>query len=267
MGEILEVLAGVQNANPRSPQAILTARQASIRRVAERRGIDGRTVLDKCYRQIGLSSVRDFDSLIEGWLLRGDSSLQQRIRRRSSVRAGAADAYAITSFFSNDRPGVIASQSDASRRDAVGFLRPFKPKADIRYVRYVRGGPRVASRNHESLVNSFAQWLVARGLKPGRNRAIDLGMEHPPVVIEAEYVVSWPRSVREAVGQLYEYRYFQVVRPEAKLVFLASKPIPRKWRRYLEQDRQIAVVWREADTFVLTDAASSTLGLTDPGLQ
>jgi len=92
-------------------------------------------------------------------------------------------------------------------------------------------------------------------------------MEHPPVVIEAEYVVSWPRSVREAVGQLYEYRYFQVVRPDAKLVFLASKPVPRKWRRYLEQDRQIAVVWKEDNTFVVTDAASSTLGLNHPGPQ
>jgi len=267
VSEILEVLAGVQNANPRSPQAILTARQASIHKVAERRGINGRTVLDKCYRQIGLSSVRDFDSLIEGWLLRADSSLEQRIRQRSSVRAGVADAYAITSFFASERRGVIASQSNASGRDVVGFLRPFKPKADVHYVRYVRGGLRVASRNHESLVNGFAQWLVARGLKPGRNRAIDLGIEHPPVVIEGEYVVSWPRSVREAVGQLYEYRFFQVVRPDAKLVFLASKPVPRKWRRYLEQDRQIAVAWKEANTFVLSDMASSIFGLTNSGRQ
>src|ERR1700674_4326080 len=131
VSEILEVLAGVRDANPRSLQAILTARQASIHRVAERRGIEGRTVLDKCYRQIGLSSVRDFDRLIEGWLIRGDSSLQQRIQQRSSVRAGAADAYAIRTFFDSEPPGVIAAQSTASRRDAVGFLRPFKPKADL----------------------------------------------------------------------------------------------------------------------------------------
>lgn len=236
-----------------------------MRDVARSRRIDERTVLDKCYRQLGLSSVVEFDTLIENWLLQGESRLRRRIERRSTLRAKTADKLAITRFFGGKPGSPVAAVTRPPSRP-IGFLKPFRPKADLSYVQNVQGGSRVASRYHEQLVNDFAAWLESRGLKPGRNKAIDLGLEEPPVVIEAEFVLSWPRSIREAIGQLYEYPYFQVARPDAALVFLASKPIPRRWLSYLEDDRHIAVAWRAAGEFVLSSTARAAIGLrTKPG--
>ena len=82
------------------------------------------------------------------------------------------------------------------------YLQPFKRRADTAYVRKVAGGVRRVSRSHETLVTQFAAWLKQQGHNVGYNAAIDLGLSDPPVIIEAKVVTTWPRSVREAVGQL-----------------------------------------------------------------
>jgi len=111
-------------------------------------------------------------------------------------------------------------------------------------------------------VNDFAEWLAARGLTVGSNAAIDLGLERPPVIIEAKVIHSgrWARAIREAVGQLYEYRYFQVIAPESKLLFLASAEIPQRWLEYLDQDRNMGAAWRSTGGFQLSNRASKALG-------
>jgi hypothetical protein len=157
--------------------------------------------------------------------------------------------------------GVTIPISKETGRGVIGDLKPFQPKADLNYVKRIAGGIQVTNRNHETLVNAFAEWLAARGLKPGRNLAIDLGLDNPPVIVEAEHVNFWPQSIREAVGQLYEYRFFRVTGPQTRLIFLASKPVPNEWIDYLENDRDIAVAWREGDRFVLTAAAERALGV------
>jgi hypothetical protein len=157
--------------------------------------------------------------------------------------------------------GVTTPTNKMTGKALIGVLKPFAPKADLDYVKNVVGGVQVAERNHETLVNAFAEWLSSRGLVPGRNVAIDLGLDNPPVIIEAEFVASWPKAIREAVGQLYEYRFFKVTGPQTRLIFLASKAVPEKWVDYLESDRGIAVAWRDGQTFVLTPAAANALGL------
>jgi hypothetical protein len=146
---------------------------------------------------------------------------------------------------------------------AGGFLFPFRERADTDYVANLAGGPFRRSRAHETLVNEFAAWLSARGLAVSSNAAIDLGLEDPPVIIEAKLIQPrrWASAVREAVGQLYEYRYFQVVSPESSLVFLASEPVPQRWRDYLDRDREIGIAWRHEDSFQLSDRARRDLGL------
>ena len=72
----------------------------------------------------------------------------------------------------------------------------------------------------------------------------------------------WAQAIREAVGQLYEYRYFQVVAPESSLLFLASAEIPRMWLDYLDKDRKIGAAWRTTG-FLLSDRALTSLGLGD----
>jgi len=150
-----------------------------------------------------------------------------------------------------------SSPSDVTR----SFLQPFKPKADSDYVALVKGGFQKRGRTHETLVNKFTAWLTTHGLIPGRNQAIDIGLADPAVVVEAKVVGSWPTAVRQAVGQLYEYRYFRVADPRAGLVFLASKPVPDEWVNYLERDRHIGVAWQEGDSFYLTHMARAAFGL------
>lgn len=123
------------------------------------------------------------------------------------------------------------------------------------------GGRRKRGRKHETLVNSFTKWLGDRGLTAGRNQAIDIGLEEPPAIVEAKIVGLWKQAVRQAVGQLYEYKYFQVVPPNSRLVFLADRPVPDEWRQYLEEDRNIAVAWQDGSEFVLSDNAKDALKL------
>lgn len=138
----------------------------------------------------------------------------------------------------------------------------FRPKADTEYITRITGGIQRRERIHESLVNSFVVWLQRRGLNPARNHVIDIGLDDPPLVIEAKVVHDWPTAIRQALGQLYEYRYFQLVSPNSALVFLASKPVPSKWQNYLERDRGVAVVWRDGTGFRLSAQAQAAMRLT-----
>ena len=141
------------------------------------------------------------------------------------------------------------------------YLAPFRAKAETDY--YAKTQERVArrGRRHETLVNSFAVWLANRGIETGRNAAIDLGIAEPPAIVEAKIVEHWASAIRQAVGQLYEYRFFQLVDPRSALVFLGSKPVPAVWRKYLECDREIGVAWPSRDGFHLTPRARKALGL------
>jgi hypothetical protein len=146
----------------------------------------------------------------------------------------------------------------------TGFLAPFRPKADTEYLATLEGGVRRRGRRHETLVNSFAEWLTTHGLEVGRNAAIDLGTVDPPVIIEAKMVGRWEDAIRVAVGQLYEYRFFRVANPNSSLIFLASEEVPREWVNYLEQDRQIGSAWPEGGTFRLSPLAGAALEFDRP---
>jgi hypothetical protein len=115
---------------------------------------------------------------------------------------------------------VLRSSPVRVAQDTVGdFFARLSPGADADYITHVLGGLYRHGRTHETLVNDFADWLAARGLTVASNAAIDLGLEQPPVIIEAKVIraARWAQAIREAVGQLYEYRYFQVVAPESSL--------------------------------------------------
>jgi hypothetical protein len=145
-------------------------------------------------------------------------------------------------------------------QDSRGFLLPFRAKADTKYVVELQGGRRIRSRTHERLVNRCAGWLSRNDLHPARNAAVDLGLEQPPVVIEAKVIgASWAKSIREAVGQLYEYRYFKVADPASRLIFLADKRVPASWVRYLERDRDIGVISMRGNRVELSPLARRAL--------
>lgn len=162
---------------------------------------------------------------------------------------------------SSEGPDEVPEPTSAN----IQFLNPFKAKADTEYNTVHLGGVRRHGRYHETLVNDFAKWLTTHGVAVGRNAAVDLGTETPPVAIEAKFIADpttprhWTVAIRQAVGQLYEYRFFRVVDPNAQLVFLASAAIPDTWSRYLEHDREIGSAWRMGNSFGLSPRARRVL--------
>jgi len=165
-----------------------------------------------------------------------------------------------------DHEEVPPASEPAAPPSRFGFLSPFRAKQDSWYVTNVAGGVQRRSRKHETLVNRFADWLTAKGITGlGRNAAIDLGLTSPSVIIEAKTVASspsgWSTAIRAAVGQLYEYRYFQVVDPMSQLMVLVPEVMPEKWLTYLENDRGIGAAWATGQGFELSSLAAQILGL------
>lgn len=175
---------------------------------------------------------------------------------RSNVSRRAAEDEALGEDLPED--DVANSKQPLNR----AFLPPFRPKADTSYVTNIVGGRARRDRRHETLVNSCAVWLASKGLVPGCNAAIDLGVAELDTIIEAKVVrYSWAGTIREAVGQLYEYRYFKVARPTSRLILLANQPVPQRWISYLEHDRNIGVMWPTESGYHLTRLAAMALKL------
>ncbi|MDP9436455.1 MAG: hypothetical protein M3P93_15190 [Actinomycetota bacterium] len=145
----------------------------------------------------------------------------------------------------DDDPSDGSTDPEPQGPSRRGYLQPFAAKGDEEYIANALGGPRRRTRRHETLVNEFARWLGDNfECAPARNQAIDLGLTEPPIIVEAKtYKGSWAQVARQAVGQLYEYRYWQVVDPDSWLILLADVEMPAVWVDYLEQDREIGVVW------------------------
>ncbi|WP_167051351.1 hypothetical protein [Salinibacterium sp. ZJ77] len=127
-----------------------------------------------------------------------------------------------------------------------GYLQPFAAKSEGKYLAHVPERHEHRSRSHETLVNEFSAWLTSLGYETARNRAIDLAIRDPSVVIEAKWVDgNWAGHIRAAVGQLYEYRYFQLVSNDSRLVALFNEEPDRVWVDYLEKDRAMGVAWMD----------------------
>lgn len=156
------------------------------------------------------------------------------------------------------------SRRDAGARVAARAqrLNPFKAKSDSDYAQDVPGGTRRRSRPHEGLVNGFSEWLQALGYDVVYNKWVDLAVREPPVFFEAKSVRKSPKlpsAIREAVGQLYEYRYFLAEAPQTGLVLVLDTEVPGKWVSYLDEDREIGLAWRAEKGFALSPLAASLL--------
>lgn len=154
-----------------------------------------------------------------------------------------------------DGRGFAALES----KDSFKFLK-FKAKNDGMYKALIETAIEYRTRAHETLVNEFAHWLEANGCAPCRNRAVDIGLDgNPQLIVEAKDIkaAGFSGSVRAAVGQLNEYRYF--LHPGADMMMLSSKPLPSKWIRYLERDQNIGVAWRASEGFEFSPLAQRLL--------
>ncbi|OII64224.1 hypothetical protein BJP40_20905 [Streptomyces sp. CC53] len=134
-------------------------------------------------------------------------------------------------------------------------LAGFRPKDSGDYVAEIKARQQVKKRSHEKLIEDFGHHACDRGYNPITE------MQHPrDLVLRRHGAAADPSdewlveakvvrrgnpttAVREAVGQLYEYRHFLYRRqPEPYLIGLFSEEIGA-YAPYLEE-QGIASIWR-----------------------
>ncbi|MFD5767035.1 MrcB family domain-containing protein [Streptomyces sp. NPDC127049] len=148
-------------------------------------------------------------------------------------------------------------QSDVSPRD-VDPLADFHPKDSGDYTAQIKARQQVKQRSHERLIDDFGRYAAKRGFVPmtARKHPKDLVLERQEDsegegrewLVEAKVVRNGNPTVavREALGQLYEYRHFLYQgKPEPFLVALFSEEIGA-YAEYLER-QDIASIWRSGE--------------------
>ena len=150
----------------------------------------------------------------------------------------------------------ISYESDGHVRPVDDPLAGFKPKDSSEYVAEIEAKQQIKKRSHEKLIKDFGVHIAQRGYAPitHRQHPRDLVLRRHSAVeetgeewlIEAKVVRNGNRTmaVREAVGQLYEYRYFLYQQqPEPFLIGLFSEEIG-VYAAYLEE-QGIVSIWRD----------------------
>ncbi|MFI1255029.1 MrcB family domain-containing protein [Streptomyces netropsis] len=145
----------------------------------------------------------------------------------------------------------------------------FRPKNASDYLAHIPERTITKKRTHESLVKAFGPYALERGFVPITEKV------HPRDLVLRQNGVEWlveaktikrgnpTTAVREAVGQLLEYRYFWYeLQGQAKphLLALFTEDI-HVYAEYLEQ-HGIAAVWRTLDGWAGSSSAVSW-GLVD----
>lgn len=159
-------------------------------------------------------------------------------------------------FFRRLRPEDSREQDRREADDPTrSALIPFSEKCENAYLVDLDAVVQERSKEHESLVNRFAEYLRLLGYNPVYSKAIDLALQNPPLIVEAKAIRSggWIKCVREAVAQLHEYRHFNVSLRNANLLFLASAPVPAHWMEYLKTYHRIRSAWPLQDVFHVDD--------------
>lgn len=140
-----------------------------------------------------------------------------------------------------------------SSHHAMGKLKPSFPKADEEYLAKTASTEKYKSRSHARLQNELFRFVKMSGLEPKENKAIDLATVSRNGTVVFEIKVTPPvkplRAIREAVGQLYEYRYFGVVQKQSFLCLVTPHKPTNEILHYLENDRQIGVLWEHNGDF------------------
>src|SRR5262245_4173800 len=164
------------------------------------------------------------------------------------------DAIAAKRLLLTTEPGSIATASgspgDGTRNEDLFDY--FKPKDAGDYLAHVQGGTFRRTRRHEALIAEYGAWVRAKGFAAST-------AEHPKDLVlrrgSSEWLVEGEilrrgnaaHAVREAIGQLFEYRRFEYVdlgKRVPELVGLFSEPIGDAYAALLDE-LGIESVWRE----------------------
>lgn len=135
----------------------------------------------------------------------------------------------------------------------------FEPKSAADYVAVLKGGQQRKTRSHEALVKFAAETLQASGAVVANPHPIDLLVASPiKIIIEAKTTRGRAAgfAIREAVGQLYEYRYF--IGPQsARLCILLDAAPESDFLTYVENVLGLMVLWRAEPRLVAGPATQT----------
>jgi hypothetical protein len=152
-------------------------------------------------------------------------------------------------------PGSIATPagSHSGRSDDAPALDHFKPKSSADYVTHVTGGTFVRTRRHEALIKEYGEWARGAGFSAStaeHPKDLVLRLDGVEWLIEGEVVRrgNAAHAVREAIGQLFEYRrflYTDQAKASPNLVALFSESIGDAYLALLAE-LGILAIWRDA---------------------
>jgi len=123
---------------------------------------------------------------------------------------------------------------------------PLTTKSAESYVVAFRGGVQVKDRQHESAVAILAKHLQTYNAMVGTPHPLDLFMSVPAsVIFEAKKVGNYHPgyAVREAVGQLLEYRYFIGPRDARLCIVIDAAPRDSALTEYVEKELGMLFLW------------------------
>ncbi len=128
-------------------------------------------------------------------------------------------------------------------------LGQFAPKSDSDYVSYLTGKALVKSRRHETLLKEYGEHASSLGFSPATNvhpRDLTLLKYGDEWLVEAKVVYrgNATNAVRDAIGQLLQYRHFLYASGSAvRLVALFTEPVDDAYVDLLESVG-IMTVWK-----------------------
>lgn len=146
--------------------------------------------------------------------------------------------------------------------DEDALLANFKPGDPTAYLAHLRGRILLKPRTHEDVLDAYGRGIARRGWAPTtavHPRDLELQRGNDDVClaeVKMVYNGNAARAVREAVGQLLEYRHFHYA-PDARPVLLAvfSEPVGAAFTAYL-QSLGIASVWRDGSAWAGSQKAT-----------
>ncbi len=148
----------------------------------------------------------------------------------------------------------------------VPSLSDFAPKADGDYTVRIKGGKRTQSRKHETLVDAAGRFLRKYcNMEVHTHHPMDLFASKPQeIIFEAKiYSDRSPACVREAVGQLFWYRY-SLGFPDAALCVLLDVRPSDKIIAFIEQGMHIHIAWMDGGQLIGGPESAPVLGLEGP---
>ena len=144
-----------------------------------------------------------------------------------------------------ERLTQLAQSAPPTLTPTRGHSKEFRPKSADEYAAMIRGGVQVRSRHHERLVKEVGELLQQAGAVVSTPHPIDLLMTSPHMVIFEAKIVGGrdpALAVREAVGQLLEYRYFLGPR-DAELCIVLDEEPPALLISYVEDELRMWIAW------------------------